>query len=116
MMNVITLPIKTRWLLKNIWRNVKRWVFLVVLWLAKRYTILRAYVVGLYRYMFFFKIGKVYVNNYNTVYYKYTGGGIFLEGNKIHDYGFIAIETPGKNAVFGIFAMGFLKWKLYRNK
>ena len=107
-------PFMVRQSLYKAYKAGKRGIFMLVLWIVKQATIIRAYVVGSYRYCFFFKVGHVYVNNYNDVYYKYTGDCTFKEGNKIVDTGFLAIEMPGNAVIFNIFGMGFFNWQEYR--
>ena len=94
-------------------RNLKFRLLDCVLFLLRIYHTVLAYIVGIYRYLFFFKVGGIYINKHNHFYDRYEGDGIFREGNKIIDCGYLSVQTVGNLVVFNIFAMGFFKWKKY---
>ena len=94
-------------------KKIRLFVFNIVLWFVKQYTIITAYILGTYRYVFFFKVGHVYQNKHNHIYYKYLGDCHFKEGNKYIDNGTFQVEVPGNDVMFSIFALGFFKWEKY---
>lgn len=68
---------------------------------------------GYYRLFFVLRSNTVYKFLNNNRYYKYIGDGMFKEGNKIIDNGYLALEVPGRMIALTPYQIGCIKLSTY---